>query len=390
MNIIKKSIRAIKAKIQANKDIKLADKILKDYLENVKGKKILLVSHILSKHGGSPLTFNRLFYKLLDNGYEPLVLGYNGGDFVEELEQQNIKVILGNVFKDDKEAFCKIADNFEKIIANSVVTNTVAYWRNDAIWWIQEAQNIDNDFMNYMPHLKDALKNSSKIFVVSDYAKEVVEKYNSTCEVIKLGVKDYSKIVTPHTIKDKIKFMTVGEINDCKAQDVLINAIAKLDKKYLEQSEFHLVFERKKGHRFRYVDKIKKQVGNVYYENIEINQEKKSQMFEDMDVFVIPSRDESCSLVTLEACMLSKPVIVSENVGAKYMIKQDENGYIVKTGDIDSLKFAIEKIIDNKNHLDEMGKNSRRMYENFATESLLENSINRIIEYLETEYTLFQ
>lgn len=385
MNIIRKTIRKIRENLQAKKDIQHAEEILTDYLKNVKGKKILLVSHILTKHGGSPITFNKLFYKLIEQGYEPLVLGYGGGDFVNELKNKNIKVILGNVFKDDKIAFSKIADHFEKIIANSVVTNTAVYWRNDAIWWIQEAQNIDNDFMNYMPHLESALRKAHKIFVVSDYAKEVVQKYNSNCEVINLGVKDYSTLVTTHEISNKIKFMTVGELNECKAQDVLINAISKLDKKYIEASEFHLVFERRKGHRYRYLDKIAKQVGNVYYEPIEIDQQKKSQLFEDMDAFIIPSRDESCSLVTLEACMLSKPVVVSENVGAKYMVRNGENGYIVKTGDVDSLKKALEKIIDNKLNLKEMGKLSRKMYEEYANENLLETSIDKIVQYVENK-----
>lgn len=383
MNIIKKTIRNIKKQIQANKDKKFATKMISKYLKSAKGKKILLVTHVAHKHASSIPTFNKLFYKLLDLGYEPFVISYQNGLFNETMNELGIKVVTGEIFQYDKDAFLEIAKHFDKIVANSVVTYSAVDWRNDAIWWIQEGQNVEKDFMNYMPNLDRALKNARQIYVVSDYAKETILKYNQNCEVINLGVEDFSKNVISHEIQDKIKFMTVGEINDCKAQDVLMESILKLDKKYLDKSEFHLIFDIRKGHRYRNLNKISKKLGNVYYEHVETDQKKKNQLFEDMDIFIVPSRDEACSLVTLEACMLSKPVILTENVGAKYMINDGINGYIVKTNNSESLKTAIEKIIDSKENLENMGKFSRKMYEEYANENILENNIKKITDYIE-------
>lgn len=62
---------------------------------------------------------------------------------------------------------------------------------------------------------------------------------------------------------------------------------------------------------------------------------------------VVPSRDESCSLVALEGAMMSKPLILTENIGAKYIL--DENsGWLVKTGSVDSLKMLLYKRIKIK------------------------------------------
>ena len=91
----------------------------------------------------------------------------------------------------------------------------------------------------------------------------------------------------------------------------------------------------------------------------------KARRLSEMDVVVVASRDESCSLVVLEAAMLSKPIIVTENVGAKYMVMPD-NGMIVKTGDVGSLREAIVKMINNKGRLAEMGKRSRLYYDEKA------------------------
>ena len=76
---------------------------------------------------------------------------------------------------------------------------------------------------------------------------------------------------------------------------------------------------------------------------------------------MIPSLDESCSLVVLEGAMMGKPLVVSENVGAKYLV-DESNGWIVKTGDIESLIEAFTSIIKNPSQLSSMGKASRKKY----------------------------
>ena len=85
-----------------------------------------------------------------------------------------------------------------------------------------------------------------------------------------------------------------------------------------------------------------------------------------MDVVVVASRDESCSLVALEGAMLSKPLIVTENVGAKYMVSE-ENGMVVKTADVNDLMTAMMQMIDRKSELAKMGAASRKMYDTYAS-----------------------
>ena len=106
-------------------------------------------------------------------------------------------------------------------------------------------------------------------------------------------------------------------------------------------------------------------VEGVHYLGLIQGEEKKIETLSSMDVVVVASRDESCSLVALEGAMLSKPLIVTENVGAKYMV-EEENGFIVSTGDVDSLRTAMMQMIDCRGQLKEMGKASRKLYEEKA------------------------
>ena len=80
--------------------------------------------------------------------------------------------------------------------------------------------------------------------------------------------------------------------------------------------------------------------------------------------------------------MLKKPIIVSENVGAKYMVKEDKNGYIFENENSESLKKTIEKIIENKNKLNEMGEISRKMYEDYASFEFHKQELQKLITLL--------
>jgi len=109
----------------------------------------------------------------------------------------------------------------------------------------------------------------------------------------------------------------------------------------------------------------------------------------DMDVIVTVSRDESCSLVTLEGAMLSKPLIVSENVGAKYIVSRD-NGWIVKTGDVANLSKTFMEIIDNPQKLVKMGEISRKQYEALSNMESYKSDIVSMVETNLTDVTTYR
>ena len=98
-----------------------------------------------------------------------------------------------------------------------------------------------------------------------------------------------------------------------------------------------------------------------------------------MDVVVVASRDESCSLVALEGAMLSRPLIVTENVGAKYMVTP-QNGLIVPSNDVDAMKDALMTMIDNRASLYEMGRESRKRYEALASMARHESAFAQLFK----------
>lgn len=78
-----------------------------------------------------------------------------------------------------------------------------------------------------------------------------------------------------------------------------------------------------------------------------ISNEQLVKEYRNCDVFCLPSVDEGFGMVVLEALSCGKPVIITENVGAKDFVKQGYNGEIVKPRDIDGLAEAIRKMRDH-------------------------------------------
>ena len=95
-----------------------------------------------------------------------------------------------------------------------------------------------------------------------------------------------------------------------------------------------------------------------------------------MNVFIIASRDESCSLVALEGAMLGKAVIMSENTGAKYLDKSAK--YIYSTLNSDELCRKMSQLTSRK-ELILRGMNMRRMYKKTSTEKVFEKNFLRLI-----------
>lgn len=160
-----------------------------------------------------------------------------------------------------------------------------------------------------------------------------------------------------------------------KAIDIICPAFASLD---TDKAELHIIgkiLEDAAETKQKYQNN-----SNIIWHGAINNSQQKNQLFNQMDVFIIPSRDESCSLVAIEAAMLSKPIVVSKNVGAKYLIDEGVNGFIVKTEDINDLSQKMQYFIDNKDKIPAMGQKSRENYLQTSTMEVFEKNIIHAIE----------
>ncbi len=81
------------------------------------------------------------------------------------------------------------------------------------------------------------------------------------------------------------------------------------------------------------------------------------------DIFVLPSYREGLPATLMEAASMSKPIVTTDTVGCREVVKDKFNGYLVPVKDISKLSESIENLILDKDKRELFGKNGRKMVE---------------------------
>ncbi|WP_257906136.1 glycosyltransferase, family 4 [Campylobacter lari] len=345
-------------------------------------KKILLITPEL-EYTGALNSFKRICEVLLNNNYDVEIWSYRRGPFIEEFDRLGVYVEIVEEKNIDLDWIHQRIDKYVLVIANTVVVYKAVELLNDLIpvvWYIREAENLPDFF--WKPQRKVALMNARKLYVVSEYAKKfIVNNYNTNVKVLHNYVDDFYYKIKPKQNKNKVKFLSLGTIEKRKGYDVLLDAFIGLPNEIREQCELHFAGRLWDGAKNFYpkILSLSKQYGNIYYHGELREKNKIYQLIADSSVVVVPSRDESCSLVALEGAMMSKPLILTKNIGAQYILNQN-NGWLIETGNTKALLDAFVSAYRNKDKLSDMGLISRENYLQTSTYEIYEKNILQMVE----------
>lgn len=347
-------------------------------------KKVLLISHELTITG-APLSLKGIA-ALLKEDYELTFWSMKDGVLRSTLEKElNITPQIVHLCTADNYInICQTMAKFDLVIVNTVVCNRFANICEDFnipyIWIIREAKDIPGYQKRFPELFKTIKKCKNNLYVVSEFTQIFLQDLlNIKIKVIHNFVKDEYKNTTIK-LSSKVNFIFVGTIHRNKGLKVLIEALNLLPEQYKNSYTLSILGENVDK---RYQDELYKTQNNNKSINWcgVITAEARQKKFEESDVFIVPSFYEASSRVALEACMMGRPVIVTENVGAKYMVN-DKTGWIVKARDTESLKICIENILENPQILPEMGEEARKMYLKTSTPEIYRKNLDKIISQL--------
>jgi glycosyltransferase involved in cell wall biosynthesis len=90
------------------------------------------------------------------------------------------------------------------------------------------------------------------------------------------------------------------------------------------------------------------------------------------DIFVLPSLREGLGLAILEAMVCGKPVIATNVGGIPEIVKNRVSGILVSPRDPEALFRAIDELLNNREMLETMGRNGKKMCsERFNSKTML-------------------
>ena len=175
------------------------------------------------------------------------------------------------------------------------------------------------------------------------------------------------------------KLLFIGSLIERKGIDLLLKALSLVKKDYT------LTIVGDGEEKSRLVDYVEQNGMKELVEFVPFKQkEELREIYNTHDIFVLPTREDCFGLVINEAMAASMPVISSCYADGAYdLVIDGENGYIVNP--YDSVKFAntIEKLIDNYELVEKMGKASFEIINKFSfdkTSEAIGEAINRVLD----------
>lgn len=155
--------------------------------------------------------------------------------------------------------------------------------------------------------------------------------------IITKGVGVFNYIKQPEYVSKAVvkKFIYVGRLAQEKNLEFLIKVFSERS-----DIELHIVG-------FGSLEDELKSIStsNVIFHGA-IPNEKLSEFYQKMDVFILPSKSEPWGLVVEEALNNGLPVIVSDRVGCAEEIVNESNGFIFKYDSKEDLNSKIDSIMD--------------------------------------------
>ncbi len=226
---------------------------------------------------------------------------------------------------------------------------------------------------------KIAGKFCSKIICVSDFDKKLALKYKiaspDKLTVIHNGV-EISQDDTDIKQKDVegiIKIVFVGRLAKPKDPLLLLRAFNDLPFELKNKTRIFIIGEgpkRKELEKFIKENKLEERVKLLGG----IPREKVFEVLKKSDIFVLISNWEGFPRSILEAMSCNLPVIASDVGGVKEAV--DEScGILVKRGDKERIKNALEKLLKNPPLIREMGKRAKeKVKKEFSLDKMLKKT----------------
>ncbi len=128
------------------------------------------------------------------------------------------------------------------------------------------------------------------------------------------------------------------------------------------------------------MEELKQQVkkyrldGRVIFTGI-YTKDESPQIYNDADVFVMPSLNEGMSNNLLEAIASGLPVLMTPTGGAEELIRNGENGYVIKMHDVGSIVQNLKILIENPEICDAFGHASRTIAMQMSWKSVADDYV---------------
>ena len=343
--------------------------------------KILLLSQDMT-FGGPSLALFQAARVLRRHGYQVVYASMLDGPLRDKLLKAGVPVIVDENMQIAVMKKVQWICKFSMYICNTINFYVFLSERNTripAIWWLHDSHffygGVDRSVLQRID------MTNLQVVSVGPVPKAAIHEFLPNMHIGQLlySVEDtfLNKFHMRHGGK-KIVFVTIGYIEARKGQDLLVNAIERLNQNVREKALFYLVGQDSS----EMAKRLKKQSLEIPELIITgtVGRDEINQLLDCADVLICPSREDPMPTVCAEAMMHAVPCIVSDSVGTAAFISDTVNGFLFKSENVDELTSKIQWCVENHSELFVMGIRARAIYEKKYTTNIFEKELLELTE----------
>ena len=222
--------------------------------------------------------------------------------------------------------------------------------------YVVTVRNVDiNGFFKYGYTIRwvgrNILRRAERVFFLSKAFMRTLEtRYykrieRDKCVVVPNGINNFwqNNRASGRCLNcGEVRFVYAGEINKNKNICASAEAIMAYSKETGKKVSFYVVGEQIDK---EVMDKLSQYDFVIIHKPV--RKEELIQIYQESDIYIMPSLTESFGLTYAEAMTQGLPVIYTENQGFDGQFEEGDVGYHVKPRDIVNIKQKIQKIVDN-------------------------------------------
>jgi glycosyltransferase involved in cell wall biosynthesis/GT2 family glycosyltransferase len=352
----------------------------------VRPPRVLFVSHETTL-SGAPIQLVHLVRWLKGAGWEVAVATPDVGPISEMLAQDGIATVMEPTLLTDLQhvklrELCRGHD--------VIVANTIASWpavraahleTRPVLWYLHETL-VAVRLIGAISEIRPALQMATLLVTPTRQTARIYEGLTlAPIEVVPYGIP--KPLVVPGAKNDAIRFVTLGSFEPRKGQDLLLEAIHRLDPEIRRRSSFKMAGRVLDAEFF---EKLKNRANGL--ENTQLidalDHSQATALLNQSDAVVLPSRDETMPIVILEAMGLGKGVITADVGGIREWIRNEMNGLLVAREDPEELARAITRYVEEPAFAREISAAGLRTFERHFTVDRFASRFAELLQSLGT------
>lgn len=330
------------------------------------GRDVLILSHDLSGSGAPKIVYDMAQW-FATQGDFVVVCSPTDGPYRRRLLELGVHVVVDPLLFHNHKWTEDFGRNFDLVVANTVVCWPAVAQLSpsvDVFWYIHEAELIE-ELVARHPALATTLSSAKAVWAGSDFSAKILRDLGVKAEVMPYGVDQPPPSSPPGR---KVVIGLFGSYEPRKGQDLGVLGMLQIPEALRRKAELR-VFGRSLDDHFRRAV-VELAMGDpAIMVRGEITYDQYITELHDVDIVLVPSRNDTLPLVSLDALALGKVLVCSSTTGSAEYIEHDVSGFVLEHNAPREIGEVLSRLIANETLRGSVGEAGRAVFEKTFTRS---------------------